>query len=145
LLLVFSRFSFADAVCAKGYISLRSGPGFQFAQTWKVAKFMPFLRFERQGNWVKVQDLDGETHWARAAEITSKDSCVVVRTKVANLRREPASGAEGADLKTVDRYTPFKKLKTQKEWVQVQDEDGRVAWVHESQIWRPMTVNSISF
>ena len=64
---------------------------------------------------------------------------------VATLRREPSSTAQTLDLKTVDRYTPLKKLEVQGEWIHVEDETGRQAWVHESNVWKPMKIQSMDF
>jgi SH3-like domain-containing protein len=137
---------FAQPVCAKGYITLRKAPGADKPVSWKVARYMPFLKVEKKGGWSKVQDLDGETHWAKNSDLNTVDRCVVVKTNIAVLRQEPAPTAPSAtDIKTVDRYTPFKKLAVDKDWVQVQDEAGRKSWIHESNVWKPVMINAISF
>lgn len=135
----------ADPVCAKDYITLRKGPGNQHPISWKVARNMPFLRLERRGPWVRLQDLEGEEHWGRTSELSGQIRCVVVKTNVATLRKEPSNSAATLDFKTVDRYTPFKRIDVDREWIKVEDETGRQAWLHESQVWKPVTVNSISF
>lgn len=132
-------------VCAKNYITLRKGPGSQHPVSWKVARYMPFMRTERKAGWVKLEDLEGEEHWARSTDVTNDLRCVVVKTNLATLRSEPSASAPPIELKTVDRYTPFKRLGNDREWVQVEDETGRQAWVHESTVWKPVNVQSISF
>lgn len=134
-----------EPVCAKIYTTLRKGPGSQFPVSWKVARNMPFLRTERKNGWLKLEDLDGEIHWAKAGDFTKLYRCVVVKTNVANLRREPSSASALSDLRSVDRYTPFKRVATDREWVQVEDETGRQAWIHESQVWKPVNIQSFSF
>src|SRR4051812_47988305 len=85
-----------EPVCSKSFITLRKGPGTQFPVSWKVARFMPFLKFENKNGWVRVEDMDGEQHWAQAKDLTSASHCLVVKTQVATLRREPSSnGALG--------------------------------------------------
>lgn len=145
LLLFVGAPALAQPVCAKGYITLRKGPGSDNAISWKVARYMPFLKVEKKGGWSKVQDLDGEIHWAKNSDLNTVDRCVVVKTNIAVLRQEPAPTAPPAELKTVDRYTPFKKLAVDKDWVQVEDETGRKAWIHESNVWKPVMINAISF
>lgn len=140
-----TEISGAQPACAKGYISLRKGPGTQHPVTWKVARYMPFLRVERKGSWSKIQDLEGDVHWVKNSDLNTVDRCVVVKTNVAILRQEPSSQAAAAELKTVDRYTPFKRLESDREWIQVQDETGRKAWIHETNVWKPVMVNAISF
>jgi SH3-like domain-containing protein len=134
-----------DPACSKGYITLRKGPGPSFPVSWKVARYMPFLKFENKNGWVRVQDLDGETHWAQGKDLTSATHCLVVKSQVATLRREPSATGAPADLKTIDRYTPMKRLESQGEWLHVEDEAGRQAWIHESNIWKPVRVQSMEF
>lgn len=140
-----SAWAMSDPACAKTATELRKGPGKQFPPSWKVAKYMPFLKTEIKGDWVKVQDLDGEIHWARKKDLTSSVSCVVVKNQVAMLRKEPSTSAPTADLRTLDRYTPLKKVETQSEWIHVEDETGRQAWIHESQVWKPVKIQSFDF
>ncbi|MGE4130348.1 MAG: SH3 domain-containing protein [Bdellovibrionales bacterium] len=135
----------AQPVCAKGYIELRKGPGTKFPVSWKVAKYMPFLLSDKKSGWGKVQDLEGEVHWAKLSDLNRKDRCVVVKVNVATLRQEPSNRSALAELKTLDRYTPLKRLESDREWIQVQDESGRTAWIHENYVWKPVIVNSFSF
>lgn len=136
----------AQAVCAKGYISLRRGPGENFPFSWKVARYMPFVRLENKAGWSKLQDLDGVVHWARSSEVTTEDRCVVVRSNVANLRSEPSrSSNPPKEIKTADRYTPFKRLFSQDDWIQVEIEGGAPVWIHEGNVWKPVVVQSFNF
>ncbi len=141
--------AWAQPVCAKGYISLRKGPGANFPLTWKVAKYMPFLMLEKKNGWGKLQDLDGEIHWGKLSDLNSKDRCVVVKVNVAALKSAPAKTAPPpAELRTVDRYTPFKRVETDEdpsEWLPVVDETGMKAYIHENYVWKPVIVNSFSF
>lgn len=135
----------AQAVCAKAYISLRKGPAGKEAVSWKVARYMPFLKLESKNGWSKLQDLEGTVHWARSSDITSQIRCVVVKSNVASLRKEPSPSAPQADIKTLDRFTPLKRLESSGEWIQVEVENGLRAWIHESNVWKPVMVDSISF
>jgi len=146
LLLLFAGNAWAGVpVCAKSYITLRKGPGPQHPVSWRVARYMPFMRTERKAGWVKVEDLEGEEHWAKSSEVTNAYRCVVVKTNIATLREKPSPSAPPIEIKTADRYTPFKRLGNEREWVQIEDETGRQAWIHESTIWKPVNVQSISF
>lgn len=146
LALFFSLNAWAgDPVCAKSQITLRKGPGEKNAVSWKVARYMPFMRTERKAGWSKVQDLEGEEHWAKSSDLTTSIRCVVIKTNVAALRKDPNPNSPAAEFKTVDRYTPFKRLGNEREWVNVEDETGRQAWVNETSVWKPVNVQSISF
>lgn len=147
-LVLLSSGALAQPVCARGYISLRKGPGANFPLTWKVAKYMPFLMLEKKNGWGKLQDLDGEIHWAKLGDLNAKDRCVVVKVNVATLRKEASNTAPPpANLRTVDRYTPFKRIETEEssEWLPVEDETGMKAFIHENYVWKPVIVNSFSF
>lgn len=145
LLFAVSKAFAGDPICAKTYATLRKGPGAKFPVSWKVAKYMPFMRLEKKDAWAKVQDLEGETHWAQSRDLTTNLHCAVVKTNVATLRTEPTNGAAASDLKSVDRYTPFKRLEANGEWLQVEDETGRQAWIHESNIWKPVKIQAVDF
>lgn len=135
----------SEPVCAKDNATLRKGPGTNHPVSWKVARYMPFLKTDRKGQWSKVEDLEDEEHWIKTSDLTNKFRCIVVKTNIATLRKEPSSTAQAVDLKSVDKYTPFKRLASDRDWVQIEDETGRQAWVHESQIWKPVTVQAITF
>jgi SH3-like domain-containing protein len=135
----------ATPVCAKRMAMLRKSPNAKAPVSWRAAKYMPFLRTDSRSGWAKLEDLDGEIHWAKSSELTTQYRCVVVKTNVATLRSQPSAQAPPVDMVTADRYTPFKRLGNQREWVQIEDESGRRAWIHESQVWKPVIVNAISF
>lgn len=135
----------AQPLCARLNTTLRKGPGMQHPVSWKVAKNMPFLRLEKKSGWVKLQDLEGEVHWGKAGDLTNKFRCVVVKTNVAALHKEPNPTSPASDLKTLDRYTPLKRVNDMRDWLQVEDEAGHSSWIHESQVWKPVLVNSFSF
>lgn len=135
----------AEPVCAKSYITLRKAPGNNEAVSWKVARYMPFLRLEKKNGWSKLEDLEGEIHFAKNSDVTNQFRCVVVKTTVATLRAQPNSSAPPIELKTADRYTPFKRLNNDRDWMQIEDETGRQAWIHETQVWKPVNIQSFTF
>ncbi len=135
----------SEPVCAKGSIALRTDPKASAEVSWRVAKHMPLLRLSRKKEWSKVQDLEGDTHWVKTSDVTNSYRCVVVQTNIAALHREPSKAAPADGLKTVDRFTPFKRVGDRVDWLQVEDESGQRAWVHESQVWKPVMINSFTF
>jgi uncharacterized protein YgiM (DUF1202 family) len=134
-----------DPACARDVVTLHKGPGKQFAVAMKVAKYTPFLKVENKSGWVKVQDLDGEMFWTLPRGLTSNMRCVVVKTTVAALRSEPSTSSPSAELKTVDRYTPLKRLEAKGEWIHVEDETGHQAWIHETNVWKPAKIANVTF
>ena len=144
--LTFSARAFGDSVCAKpSILTLRAAPNASSAVTWRAAKYMPFVRVDQKNDWAKLHDLEGVTHYAHAREVTNTLRCVVVKTNVASLHKDPNGASPAADLKTVDRYTPFLRLEDKGDWIKIKDEAGRTAWIHKGQVWKPVMVNSISF
>lgn len=143
----FSSIAWSQPVCAKGYISLRKGAGPQFPVSWKVAKYMPFLMLDKKNGWAKLQDLEGEIHFAKLTDLNTKDRCVVVKVNVAVLRQKPSNTAPPADIRTVDKYTPFMRIENENpsEWLEVMDENGSKAFIHENYVWKPVMVNSFTF
>lgn len=137
---------FAEPVCTnKPLTTLRKSADEKSAVTWRVSRYMPFLRIEKKNGWSKLRDLDGETHFARAKDLSTSLRCLVVKTNVATLHREPSASAPATDFKHVDRYTPFLRVADKDDWFQVKDEAGHVAWIAAPQVWKPVVINSMSF
>jgi SH3-like domain-containing protein len=145
-ILCFSHICFAQAVCARSsFVTLYDEPSAKGNVTWKVAKYMPFVKVDHKGPWIKVTDLDGAFHWARSRDFRSDIRCVVVKTNVAKLRAEPKPDAPLAAIKTVERFTPFKRLAEEEVWILVEDESGNKAWISETNVWKPTSVTPIAF
>ncbi len=141
-----SAYADSEPVCIiKPDVNLRKGPGSDYAITWSVPIFMPFLKVERKGKWIKLRDLDGDVHWAHSSSVSHRTTCAVVKTKTARLRKEPGKNQPVAELSSVDRYTPFKKMDRDGEWVKVRDEFKGTYWVHENNIWIPMARSKVAF
>lgn len=136
----------AWALCVTSYIAnLRSGPGPKHNITWTVPKYTPLVEIRKTSGWYEVEDIDGERHWVYSDNVTRNMVCVSVKVPTAKLREAPGSQSELADIRQVDRYTPFKRLDIQGEWVQVEASWGSTYWIHESNVWRPVRVSKVSF
>ena len=135
----------AEPVCAKKPVTLRKSAGDGAPVSWKVPRYMPFLRIGQKSGWSKLQDFEGEVHWARAGDVTTALRCVVVKANVANLHKDPSPGSPASDLKSVDRYTPLLRVADQGDWMQVKDEAGHLSWIQTAQVWKPVVINAISF
>jgi SH3-like domain-containing protein len=136
----------AEPVCVvRPHVSLRKGPGKEFGVSWAVPKYMPLLKIDKKGAWFKVQDLEGENHWVSATSVSKKTMCAVVKTKTAKLRQGPGPEHPLAELSSVDRYTPFRKIDRDGEWIQVKDDFNGTYWVHETNVWIPVVRSKLSF
>lgn len=124
---------------------LRKGPGLKQPVTWTVGPHMPFMKIGRQGSWYQVSDLDGEIHWIHSSLVSSKISCVAVRINQATLREGPSHRSHVSEFAFAEKYAAFLKLDRKDAWIQVRDEFGGRYWIHESQLWIPMTRARIHF
>jgi SH3-like domain-containing protein len=138
----------ARAVCVSSPIArLRAGPGLEYRVTWTVGQYMPLQQIgkNKSGSWLQVQDIDGEKHWISREMVSNKIRCVAVKAKVANLRKGPGNKFAISDYPTADRYTPFRQLQRDGEWLQVQDEYRDTFWIADNQVWWPVTRMTLKF
>lgn len=140
-----------EPVCVvRTTVELHKSPNSTSPVSWIVGRNMPLLKISEQrdkqkNNWYEVRDLDGEKHWLRSNLVSHKVVCVVVRSKTARLRQGPGKEFPLAELEQVDRFTPFRKLDRDGEWVQIEDEYSGQYWIHESNLWIPAVRNSVRF
>lgn len=138
-------------LCVSSYQArLRSEPNSSARVTWVVGKYMPLVELDRRGGWVKVRDLDGESHWISGSEVTSREKCVVVKARRAALRKGPSTRQGLAEIQAVDRYTAFRRVDGELEdepdsWYWVEDEAGKRFWIPTAVVWRATTVSRIGF
>jgi SH3-like domain-containing protein len=117
--------------------NLRQGPGTQFDKSWEVFKYMPFRQIGQQGDWLHVEDLDGDKHWIYRPLVSDALKCAVVKSKEANVRGGPGTQHAKSALSPVERNYSFKVTGQKGDWVQVEDEVFNTGWVHKSLLWMP--------
>jgi SH3-like domain-containing protein len=100
---------------------------------------------KKQGPWIEVTDVDGQTHWANKRDVSSRMSCVVVKTNTTKLRAGPGKTFDMAGLGVVDKYSAFLDLGGEDGWTQVVDDAGEKAWVNLDHIWKPSKKLRMSF
>ncbi len=136
----------AEPVCVKAEKArLRAGPSTNARITWNVGRFMPLERVGRQAEWSQVRDFRGEKHWVISTNLTTDESCAVIKVKAASLRQGPGSQFPKADFQVADRYTPFKKVDREGEWVKLEDDFKGSYWTLDSNVWMPVKRTQISF
>lgn len=136
----------AQAVCTRSAMTvLRKGPGTKFEKSWVVSKYMPFLKVELKNGWLKLQDVDGQIHYGRASDFSQSIRCVVVRVNTAETRQGPGTRFPYGDFKTLDRYTPLKRISMDGNWVQVENDLGMKSWIQDSKLWHPVKMQSVKF
>ncbi len=105
---------------------------------------MPLKKILRRGAWLKVQDVDNEAHWIQLSAVSESISCVVVKSRTAVLRQAASVSSTPAEFTVVDRYTPFKKLDRNGEYIQVANEYESF-WIKDSAVWYPVNKLTLSF
>jgi SH3-like domain-containing protein len=137
----------AQALCVSAFQTrLRAEPSSSAKITWVVGRYMPLVEVERRGGWIKVRDVDGDSHWVPSGDVSGRERCVVVKVQFAGLRTGPGATQPLAEIQAVDRYTAFKRLEADpEEWFHVEDETGSKFWISASAVWRPTTVSRIGF
>ena len=134
----------AQAICVSAHkAEVREGPGKQFPVKKSVTRFTPLNQVASKPGWKQVKDLDGSKFWISSQSVSSDLSCAVIKTRRASLRTEPYASA--AKLAPAKKYAAFKKVDREGEWVQLEDQKHERFWVHESNIWYPVTRMKLSF
>lgn len=112
--------------------NLRNGPSLKEKKTWEVNRFMPLMRIGQKGDWLKVQDVDGDIHWVHRSLVTTDFRCVTVKGARANIRKRPANSADM--WFSVEKYTSFKYLESGKRWSTIEYEGERM-YVFSTLLW----------
>ena len=101
----------------------------------KKANLMPFKRLKRKGDWLRVQDLDGDIYWVYRKLTTEKYRCAVIKNNKTNMRQGPGTKFPEVPWSPIDKYFSMKVLKINNSWVHVEDSTGDKAWVHRPLVW----------
>jgi len=112
--------------------NIRSGPGPNQDVLWKVEKYYPIEVIEISGVWIRFKDYEGDSGWIHKS-LVDKTPTVVTKQNGCQLRAGP--GTEQAVLIKIDKGIPFKVLKRDGRWIQVEHADGDKGWLHDSLVW----------
>jgi SH3-like domain-containing protein len=112
--------------------NIRSGPGPNQDVLWKVEKYYPIEIIETSGVWLRFKDYEGDSGWIHKS-LVDKTPTVVTKQNGCQLRAGP--GTEQPVLIKVDKGIPFKVLKRDGRWIQVEHADGDKGWLHDALIW----------
>ena len=138
---VFSCFAAhtSRAVCVKDSAAeLKVAPSDSAATIRTVIKNTPLkiLRTsEKQRDWYKVANVDGERFWVKKDVVTKKYLCATVRVKTANLRRGPGTKHAKVYKKPVGKHSSFEVIGKQGVWLKLKEPFQQSVWVHRSLVW----------
>jgi len=126
----------AHALCIKvKRANLRKGPGLNYEKLWEVFQYMPFEQLGKKGDWLRVQDVDGDIYWVHERLTTKAFKCAVNKQNKTNMRTGPGTNHQRVPWSPVDKYFSVKVLKTEKNWVHTEDAVGDKAWVYQPLVW----------
>jgi len=132
-IILFSTAALAERLAVSGSVAnIRSGPGESYNIIRKVSMFYPVMIFERSGDWLHFSDYEGDEGWIHQS-LVSKIPTVVTKTTKCNIRSAPAIFHR--KLATVGKGIPFKVIKREGEWLNIQHSGGLIGWIHESLVW----------
>jgi SH3-like domain-containing protein len=114
-------------------VNMRAAPGTQAPVLFKLAEGYPLRVLERQGNWLKVQDFEGDQGWI-ARSVTGTTPHHIVKNPRVNLRSGP--GTQHRIVGSAKYGDVLRTTRRQGEWVQVQHPSGKgTAWVASGLVW----------
>lgn len=113
-------------------LNMRDGPSTNATVLWELKRGYPLQITQRKGNWVKVQDFEGDTGWV-ARSLTGNQPHYVVKSRVANIRSGP-----GTQHRIVGKAEYGELLRTSEkraDWVRVEREEGVGGWIAKNLLW----------
>jgi len=114
-------------------VNMRVSPGMGGEVRWELSRHYPLKVLQRQGNWLKVRDFEGDVGWV-ATRLTSRMPTMIVKANRANIRSGP-----GTRYRIVARAKYGDLLKTKKQsgrWVNVTLPHNRKSgWVARALVW----------
>ena len=112
--------------------NLRSGPGTNHDILWQIEQFHPFIVIEKKGNWYHIRDFENDTAWVHESLVGNIESVITITGKC-NIRSGPST--KNPIVFTTETGVPFKVLKKQGNWLNIEHADGDVGWIHNTLVW----------
>lgn len=113
-------------------LNMREGPTTSSQVLWKLSRGYPLEVVQRQGNWLKVRDFEGDDGWV-SRSLTASKPHHVVKSKVANLRSGPGTGYR---IKGRLEYgETVRTLGKKGSWVKVRHQEHGQGWVARRLLW----------
>ncbi len=131
---LFEGQAFAERVCvAVASASSRRGPGERYEIVWdKIDKNYPLEVLGKKDSWYYVKDYAGDTSWINRSFVNTWKTVITKKERV-NVRSGP--GSDNTSVFMVDSGVPFRVIKTEGEWIQIQHADGDAGWIHRNMVW----------
>ena len=112
--------------------NVRAAPQPNADVLWKVEKFHPVDVLEASGVCLRFKDYEGDGGWIHKTMV-DKTAAVITKQNGCQLRAGP--GMDQPVLIKIDKGVPFKVLKREGRWIQVEHADGDKGWLNETLVW----------
>lgn len=113
-------------------VNMRSGPGTKYSVLWELGSGFPLKKIKLQGNWMKVQDFEGDTGWV-FKKFTDKTPTVIVSKKLINIRSGPST--KSSIVGSAEYGTVLKLIGKNKGWVKIQHRSNLIGWIKRNLLW----------
>jgi SH3-like domain-containing protein len=136
LTLIFTN-HFARAACSKGEVVLHVEPNKNSQESWKVNANMPFTVTASKTEWLQVKDFQGQSHWGMKKDFDLKGKCAVIKSESADAYLDLPTKSKSTPYAKLERFAPFKILKSNKDWLLLEDSLSAKLWVDAKDVWTP--------
>jgi len=110
----------------------------------KISKYTPLTwTGKKEGRWLEVQNMFGQTYWVRGKDLSTSMHCLTVRVDQTRLYKGPGNEFEKADLAL--KGEAFLDMGGEDGWTQVQNSEGKRAWINLDHIWKPQSTIRMTF
>lgn len=132
-LLLFSLSSAAYYAVAVEGANFRTGAGLNYQIRWDLDKYYPLKLMQTNGEWLKVQDYQGDLGWVNRSTVNTTKT-LIIRNPVVNLRGGP--GTNYKKIGTAYKGQCFLLLSSTGEWCRIKDVvTGKISWVYAALTW----------
>ncbi|MCB2183664.1 MAG: SH3 domain-containing protein [Desulfobulbaceae bacterium] len=134
ILFFFAAVAQAKMVSVSGeLVSMRSGPGPDYAVLWELGQGYPLKIIATKGDWLKVTDFENDTGWVHS-RVVNREAHLVVKKKVVNIRSGP--GKKFKIIRQAQKGVVFRTLDKEGNWVKVKHEEENITgWILRSLLW----------
>jgi len=135
LVLSFSTLTMAGSIVSvKGdNVNVRTGPSTKKPVYMELSKGYPLKIVKRQGDWVKIVDLEGDSGWVHSNLVENGKTVIVNAKNKINMRSGPSTKSQV--VAEVYRGVVLTKVTTKGNWVKVKSNDGLVGWIYRPLLW----------
>lgn len=129
-----SGVSFAERISVSVDSAIvRTGPGTTYDIAWEnLDKNYPLQVLDQKDGWYYIKDYEDDVGWIYKSNVGTTDS-VITKKGGCNVRSGP--GTKYDVVFVVDDGVPFKVIKRQGQWINIQHADGDSGWIHEGLVW----------